>query len=132
MGDDKEAVIKDQVTDILTLERQLEATELELMKLEKFKAFIQLQKTVREKSAEVWKRIEADMIENDIKSIKGDWGSLTIAERTDFDIDYEQLQPKFYKKVPDTTKISATYKLENKPPKGTTPKIKKYLTKRFK
>lgn len=124
--------IKAEVQEILALERQVNETESALMQLDAFQAFIKLQKTFKEKSAEVWKTIEKQMLDNDIKSVKGDWGSLTIAERTDFDIDPALLPSKFFVKSPDVAKIRGTYKLEGVPPKGTTPKVKKYLTKRFK
>ena len=72
------------------------------------------------------------MILNYIISIKGPWGTITITERLDWDIDLDTLQPKFIKKVPDTTKISATFRLEGKVPKGCKPTYKKFLTKRLK
>lgn len=89
-------------------------------------------KTAQDKINATWAFVEQKMIDNDIKSIKGDWGSLTIAERTSFDIDKEILPRKFWKRVPDEKKIRDTYKLEGKPPKGALPKIKQYLTKRIK
>lgn len=79
-----------------------------------------------------WKDVEQQMLDNDIKSIKGDWGSLTIAERTNWKVDLDQLPSKFVKKAPDTTKLSAHYKLTNKVPKGAEISHTKYLTKRIK
>ena len=72
------------------------------------------------------------MIEHDIKSLKGDWGSLTIAERTNFKVDLDNLPTKFVKKVADTTKIATAYKLDGKLPKGVETSTTKYLTKRIK
>lgn len=96
----------------------------------KFAMFLQAQKDFNDYQATVWKNIEQQMIDNGIRSIKTDTVTLTIATRTSYDIDEEQLPAKFWKKVPDTTKISGTHKLEGKPVKGTTPKEKQYLTRR--
>lgn len=120
------------VAKIVKSQNELAMQELELMNNPQFREFQQHQKEVNAMIADYWKKVEEGMIENNIKSIKGDFGSVTVAERTDFDIDYDELPAKFYKKVVDTKKIADTYKLTGKAPKGTTPKIKKYLTKRLK
>lgn len=103
---------------------------------------VALQKEVEEKISSLkeaqeqinatWKQVETAMIDNDIKSIKGDFGSLTIAERTNYKADLDQLPAKFIKKVADTTKIATFAKLEGKLPKGVTTSSTKYLTKRIK
>lgn len=128
------------IEEIVKQELELyEAKQLDLEQLTKqleadpqFKAFIEAQKQFRKIEKEVWGKVEQVMLDNNIKSIKTNKMTLTIAERTSFDIDLEQLQPKFIKRVPDTTKIGGTYKLEGKPPKGCTPKVTKYLVKRIK
>lgn len=80
-----------------------------------------------------WKQVESVMIEHDIKSIKGDWGSITIAERTNYKAeDLDAVPSKFLKKALDTNKIAAAFKLENKLPKGITTSVTQYLTKRIK
>lgn len=137
---DDEIVIENEVVSALKEEGTLQT---ELMKLEEelrevspqFQTFIEKQaelRVVQAKNSEVWKQVEARMIEHDIKSIKGDWGSITIAERQNFKIDLDLLPAKFIKKVPDTTKIAASYRLEGKPPKGAEPYTTRYLTKRIK
>lgn len=120
------------VAKIVKQQNELAAQELELMANPEFRAFQENVKKVNAQIADYWKRVEESMIANDIKSIKGDFGSVTVAERTDFDVDGDELPAKFYKKVVDTKKIADTYKLTGKAPKGTTPKIKKYLAKRLK
>lgn len=79
-----------------------------------------------------WKAVEALMIQFDVKNIKGNWGSLTIAERLNWSIDHAMLPAKFWKKVPDTTKISSEFRLYGKSPKGCEPSYTKFLTKRLK
>jgi hypothetical protein len=123
--------IESEVIKLLEDENKLATLENELMQEERFRTFLQAQKTFQTESTLYWKSIEDQMINNNIKSIKGDWGSITIAERIGFDTT-DELPSKFYKKVVDTKKLSDTYKLEGKAPKGATPKYTKYLTKRIK
>jgi len=124
--------IEGEVLETLALEKKLEDIESELMQNEKFRAFIEMQKTLPAQIAQTWDRIKDSMLENDIKSIKGDWGSITIAERTNWDIDYDQLPARYFQRVPNTKMISDTFKLTKKAPKGATPKYTKYLHKRIK
>lgn len=114
-----------QQNELATLEQELQADP-------KFAQFLEARKSFAELEAKVWKRVEEVMIDNNIKTIKTDKFTLTIAERTSFDIDLETLPKKFIKRVPDTTLIGGTYKLTGVPVKGTTPKFTKYLTKRIK
>jgi hypothetical protein len=128
-----EEVLAAEVTDALAAEQELTVLEQELAEDPRFREFLQKQKTVKENITAFWKNIEEQMLAHDIKSIKGEWGSITIAERLNWDFDpLTPLPPKFYKKVADTTLISHEYRLTGKPPKGATPRISKYLTKRIK
>ena len=121
-----------QVEEIKKDELILADTEKKLEANPEFKKFLELQKEVNKKASEIWKQVEQEMIDNDIKQIKGDFGSLTIAERQGWTYDEEQLPNKFFKKVVDTKKITDTYRLEGKAPKGCEPYTTKYLTKRLK
>lgn len=128
MAQDPKAIIERAVGLTIKLEEQLQ----ELMQNPLVQTFLEAQKKVNEEAADTWKRVEALMIDNDIKKVDGDWGSLTITERMDFVIDEEQLAPRFKKTVADTSKIRTIYQLDRKPIAGATPTIKKYLTKRLK
>ena len=129
----KEDQISKEVVSLKDLEHKLEVSKQALMSDENFKRFIELKKEFNEQSASVWREVEKTMLDNDIKSVKGDWGSVTIAERMNWQIDdIEAIPKKFIKKVVDTKKLSDTYRLENKPIKGATPAYSKYLTKRLK
>jgi hypothetical protein len=130
-GDPKQT-IEGEVLDVLSLEKQLEEAEAELMKVDQFVRFMQLQKKVKDQATLLWETVKNEMIANDVKSIKGDWGSVTIAERLDWTVDKDLLPPKYFKKEVDKTKLSATFRLEGKAPKGAEPKYTKYLTKRIK
>jgi hypothetical protein len=89
-------------------------------------------KALQDKVDSAWRQVEALMIEKDIKSIKSDkWGSVTIAEKLGWTTT-DELPSKFYKKVVDLKRLSDTFRLEGKAPKGAEPKYTKYLTKRLK
>jgi hypothetical protein len=132
MAQDAKTLIEGEVLDTLYLSNQLSIMENELMENPMFVKFLEMQKIVNDKVAETWKLVETQMIEHDIKKIEGDWGSLTIAERMDFDVDEKELAPRFKKTVADTTKIRTIYQLDRKPIAGAIPKYKKYLVKRIK
>lgn len=79
-----------------------------------------------------WKQVEEVMIANDIKSVKGEWGSITIAEKMNFKGDVSEVPSKFVKKMLDTSKIKTYFTLEGKLPRGIESTTTKYLTKRIK
>lgn len=89
-------------------------------------------KSAQQAIDDTWEQVKEVMIANDVKSIKGDWGSITIAERINWEYDPSTLQPKFFKKVVDTKRLTDTFRLEGKEPKGATAKYVKYLTRRIK
>jgi hypothetical protein len=121
--------LEQEIDQILSLEKQIQAEESELMQDEKFRAFLTKQKEAKEQIASFWKTLEEKMIEQDIQSIKGDWGYITIAKRLNWNTD-GSLAPRFYKKVVNTTLLSSNYKLTGEAPKGATPYYIKYLTKK--
>lgn len=127
----QEELIMQEVNDVLALESNLAELEAELSKNEQFRMFLTQQKEFKSQIEDFWKNVESKMIENDVKSVKGDWGTLTIAERLNWSTT-DELPSKFYKKVVDTKRISDTYRLEGKAPKGATPSTTKYLIKRIK
>lgn len=129
---DAQGIIENKVEDIFALEKTLQEIEAELSANEQWRTFLDKQKEAQAQIASTWKAIEQQMIENDIKSIKGDWGYVTIAERIGFDIDEDLLPGKFFKKVVDVKRVGDTYKLEGKDIKGATVKYSKYLTKKIK
>lgn len=124
--------VQAQADEVVELTRQLEHLQSELETNVEFQNLLAQQKEIKEKIDLFWAAIEAAMTNNNIKSIKGEWGYITIAERIGWDIDEEKLPAKFIKKVVDYKKITDTYKLEKKAPKGATIKHTKYLTKRIK
>lgn len=126
-----EDVVKTELQKYEDQEAKVQALAAELQQNPKFAQFLEAQQNFQALQATVWGNIEQAMIENNIKSIKTDKVTLTIAERTNFDIDLDLLPKKYTKVVPNTTLIGSEFKLTGTPVKGTTPFKKKYLTKRF-
>lgn len=113
-------------------EQKLELQAQEVVELQKqYESKLSELKETEAKIALFWKSIESEMIARNIKTIKGEFGSLTIAERINWTYTNE-LPAKFFKKVVDTKKLTDTFRLEGKVPKGAAPNYTKYLTKRIK
>jgi hypothetical protein len=124
MSNNPKQIIEGEIVDALELQQQLESLETQLMADERFKQFI----TLRDKVNKVWANTRKDIEDVMVpaykageidKSVKGEWGSITVTESDQFEVDEETLPAKFFKKVPDTNKIRKTYQLEGKAPKGT-------------
>lgn len=127
-----EVEIYSKVEEQINLEKKLQLIEESLMDIPQFKQFLDLQRSVNERARTIWSTIEEKMIENNIKKIQGDFGTITVAERQNWDINEDELPNKFYKKVVDTKKITDTFRLTGKAPKGANSVVTKYLTKRLK
>ncbi|HEX4774841.1 MAG TPA: hypothetical protein VH234_04970 [Candidatus Saccharimonadales bacterium] len=135
MADDAKKTVEGEVLEVVALERSLIEMTDKAMSNPQFRQFLEAQRETQAKIAAFWKHIEGLMIENNVKRIPadgaGEWGSIVITERTDFETTDEL--PRGYKKlVPDRTKIANHFKLGGKPPKGATPVMKKFLTKNLK
>jgi hypothetical protein len=127
----KEIILSD-LAELDTKKSELEIITQEMEENPKFAQFLKARKDFQEMESQIWRRVENVMIENDIRQIKTDSLTLTIAKRISFDIDEEVLADKYFKRVPNTSLIAGTFKLEGEPVNGTTPKYTQYLTKRVK
>lgn len=127
-----EEIVKSELELYESKELALAKLTEELQSNPQFAAFLEAQKQFREVETQVWKNVEQVMMDNNIKTIKTDKLTLSIATRVGYDIDVEALPNKFIKRVPDTTKIATAHKLNGVPPKGATAKTTTYLVKRFK
>lgn len=113
-------------------ETQLQQRAIEALNLEEaLNVQLAAVKEMQERVQAYWDDIEQTMITHDIKQIKGEFGTLTIAERLKWQTS-DELPSKFYKKVVDTKKLTDTYRLEGKEIKGASHSTTKYLTKRLK
>ncbi len=122
-----------EITKLHGMEVQMSELQLALAENPQFVKFMQFQKAFNEKSAELFKNLEEQMIASGVKNVKGDWGYLTIAERTDVKVIDESLLPKkFFKKQVDSKKLNEHVKLSGVLPEGTEKKVIKYLTKKIK
>lgn len=134
---DPQSVIEGEVVSALAQQKELEDIESALMQNEQFKQFMSLRDAVNKKWDEVRSQIEAVMVpaykEGKIdKSIKRGWGSITVKENDEFEIDQDILPKKFWKKVPDTSFIRSTFQLEGKEVKGTKHSKKYSIVMKFK
>lgn len=117
---------------MLSSETDLTVEIKEVVALEKEAAsLLEQAKATQDRIDIFWSSVKNRMVETGTKSLKGDFGSITIAERLSFTAT-DELAPKYFKKVPDVKKIAAEYKLKGVAPKGATPKVTQYLTKRLK
>jgi hypothetical protein len=113
-------------------EIQLLANEAAVMQ-KGFEAQLKQLKADEARIKKTWKDLEKVMVDSDFKSIKGDWGSITIADRTVYKAeDLDEVPKKFLKRTLDTSKIKAHAVMIGELPKGVTESHTKYLTKRIK
>jgi predicted metal-dependent peptidase len=113
-------------------EIQIQADQTAVLQRD-FEEQVKTLKETETKLKATWKNVETAMIENNVKSIKGEWGSITIADRTNYKAsDLEEVPRKFIKKALDTKKVQAHQDLTGELPKGVTESHTKYLTKRIK
>ena len=104
-----------------------------LVAIKKFaKAEAQL-KELKAKHDEVIEQIKQAMIDNNVTKIDGDWGSITLAERTTYTAkDLTEVPDNLTKRVLDTTKVKAEAVLTGELPKGVSESKTQYITKRLK
>ena len=124
--------IKKEAEEVVALVRQLNNVNSQIAENEQFRTLLQQQKSLTEQIELFWETIKNGMIATDTKNIKGDWGYITLVDKTSYQADLDVLPAKFIKKAPDTKKIALAHKLEGKLPKGVTELKTVYLTKKIK
>lgn len=133
MSDKEEKVIEGEVLNIMDLQKQSDDIAVQLESDERFNTLIKQQREINTKIADFWKAVEKKMINKNVKTLKGSWGSVTVAERANYKVvDVGLLPLKFTKRSADTTKISHYHQLEGKIPAGVEFSTTRYLTKRLK
>jgi len=104
-----------------------------LVALRKFAAAEAQLKELKAKHDEVVEQVKEAMIQNGVTRIDGDWGYITLAERTTYKAeDLTEVPKKFLKQTLDSTKVKAEATLTGKLPKGVTESKTQYITKRLK
>lgn len=104
-----------------------------LVALKKY-AKLELQlKEAKKVADEATEKIMEAMQKNGIDKIDGDWGYITLAERTTYKAeDIDEVPKRFTKLALDTNKVKAETVLKGKLPKGVEEKKTQYITKKFK
>lgn len=104
-----------------------------LVALRKFAAAEAELKELKAKHDEVVEQIKEAMIANGVTKIDGDWGYITLAERTSYKAeDIMQVPRKFIKPTLDTSKVKAEATLTGKLPAGVSESTTQYITKKLK
>lgn len=130
MNSTKELVIP-KVKNILDLEDKLTVRDGIIEQTPELLNFLKTAKEIEEQIEASYGYLKEQMVKYDVRAMKGDWGSLTIAERLNWNV-IGKLQPKFYKKVPDTAKMKAYYVAMDRLPAGVDVTTTKYLSKKLK
>jgi len=118
-------VIEAEVSEVFELEKSMTKVETELRSNPDFVKFLELQQAVKAKNDEIRSRIEEVAIPAYLagelpKTIKFDFGTLTMVDNYSMVIDEKKLSDKYWTKVPDKKYILKRYHLENKVPQGVT------------
>lgn len=108
-----------------------------LVAIRKFAAAEAQLKELKAKHDEVIEQVKQAMIDNGVEKIQGEWGSITLAERTtygsdDGSDDISAVGLKFTKRVLDTTKVKAEATLKGHLPSGVSESKTQYIVKRLK
>lgn len=100
------------------------------------KKFARTEAKLKDMKAEhdtVVEQVKQAMIANGVTKISGDWGLITLAERTNYSTEDISKVPEGYtKRVLDTTKVKAEATLSGKLPEGVSESKTQYIVKKFK
>jgi hypothetical protein len=130
--DDAQKVIEGEVDSFSALQRTLDSTQAELMANPTFVKYLELTKEVKAADTAMRAKLKEVMAATKTKSFKGDFGSITLKDRTDYKVDTEALPNKFFKRVPDIDKIKAAHTLMDELPKGVSQEHSQYIEIRLK
>lgn len=88
---------------------------------------------LKAKHDEVLEQIKQAMIDNDVTKLEGDWGYITLAERSTYKAtDLSEVPDEFLKQTLDTTKVKASATLSGILPAGVVVSKTQYITKKLK
>jgi len=104
-----------------------------LVALRKFAAVEAELKVLKAKHDEVIEKVKQAMIDNNVTKIDGDWGYITLAERTTYKAeDLDAVDEKYLKPTLDTAKVKAEAVLTGALPEGVSESKTQYITKKLK
>lgn len=126
----KQSTTNDQVRNLVQIRKSLARGKAgKLADNQAFMDFLAIQKQLESEFEATWSVIRAQMEQYGISSIKGDWGYVTMAQRTNFS---GASTPRFMKKVLDTSKVKAYMKLHgDKLPDGVKMSTTRFLQKKI-
>lgn len=104
---------------------------LDISKQASFAAFVEQAKEVQAQLDLAWGLVEQQMLDRDVKQVKGEWGTISVSERRNWKATKE-LPPRFYKKSLDTARLNFMQKQGDKLPAGAVMTTTKSITKRLK
>lgn len=121
----------DQVKNLIQIRKSLARGKAgNLAENAAFLDFLRIQQEMTTEFEKTWEVVKDRMEQYDIKSIKGDWGHITMAQRKTYS---GAAAPRFMKKVLDTDKIKAYVTLhKGNLPEGVSLKATLYLQKKIK
>ncbi len=127
------ADIQKDVQEVVKLEMELADINNQIANEPKIVKLLQEQKSLNEKIAVFWEAVKNEMIDTGTKSIKGDWGYVTLVEKDIYKApDISVIKPKFLKKELDVKKVAEIHKLTGNLPDGIEVSVTRYITKKIK
>lgn len=104
-----------------------------LVALRKFATLEAELKVLKEKHDTVIEQVKTAMVENGVQRIDGDWGYITLAERTTYKAeDLDSVHENYLKPTLDIAKVRAQAVLTGQLPAGVTENKTQYITKKLK
>jgi hypothetical protein len=104
---------------------------LDISKPADFANFVKLAKEVQTQLDAAWGFVEQQMLDRNVKSLKGDWGTISTAERINWKVNQNEVDPYYLKSAPDTKKLKAAFDA-GELPVGADFTTSVYITKRIK
>lgn len=96
-----------------------------------FAEAVTMLKEVQRQVDAAWKAVEAQMKAHSVTALKGEWGTISLAERKTWKVNLDLLNETYTKRVADTRKLNAAWD-SNELPEGADFTTSIYLTKRIK
>lgn len=121
-----------EIKSLEKIEGKMNELQLVLADNPQFKQFMEFQANFKTKSAELFKKLEKQMIDAGVTKVEGDWGYLTIVNRTDYKLVDETAVPEEYKEtqvVVNMKKVKEDIELTGEIPEGVEEKHSQYLRK---
>lgn len=104
---------------------------LDIAKPADFAQFVQAAKELQNQLDMAWGLVEQQMIDRGVKKLTGDWGTISQAERINWKVNVNAVDPYYLKPAADTKKLRAAFEA-GELPDGADFTTSVYITKRIK